>query len=636
MTMAKKMKDESHSESMHSVSEKAAKLEALIHVSKELRESQRRTPMTFHDFLHLASINPVFMFRDINQLFHDMLHHYVPHGTDEFPVSDDSIGFLHYDSSGLFIDGCDDPFFADRLFMNRLMSMADGFRKGTFTNNIFLFEGPPGSGKSTFLNNLMYKMEDYTKQEAGASYKVYWRLNIEKLGGFRRFRGQLETGKRESEILDSHLANADVHYYSKELMVFSCPNHDHPILMIPKSLRRQFLDELISDSDFKATLFTEKQYEWIFKSNPCTICRSIFDNLLDILEDPLEVFNMIYVRSNIFSRQLGECVSIFNPGDRVMDKPIINTTQQQLICDLFDNDDVRFTYSYLAKTNNGVLALMDIKGHNIQRMKNYHGIISDGVHKVDLHEERINTLFLGLVNPEDKKNYDTVESFQDRIIALTIPYILDYNTELSIYYNKLGKIIANRFMPMVLNNFAKIIISTRLDNSTPAIKKWIKNPEVYNRYLDKDMFLLKMDIYTGNVPDWLSEEDVKSFDKAVRSDIIKESQAEGSKGVSGRQSLLLLNRFISKYEGSDYYITMDMLNKFFSDEENVLDAVTYRKEFIESITDLYDYEALQEVKHSLYQYNEEHLSNEIKNYLFAINYELGVKKHLHWKDDQYY
>ncbi|HEX04776.1 MAG TPA: hypothetical protein ENH10_06415 [Bacteroidetes bacterium] len=140
------------------------------------------------------------------------------------------------------------------------------------------------------------------------------------------------------------------------------------------------------------------------------------------------------------------------------------------------------------------------------------------------------------------------------------------------------------------------------------------------------MFLLKMDIYTGNVPDWLTEEDLKSFDKTVRSNIIKESQIEGSKGVSGRQSLLLLNRFISKYEGSDYYITMDMLNKFFSDEENVLDSVTYRKEFIESITDLYDYEALQAVKHSLYHYNEEHLSNEIKNYLFAINYELGVTK----------
>lgn len=93
---------------------------------------------------------------------------------------------------------------------------------------------------------------------------------------------------------------------------------------------------------------------------------------------------------------------MFNPGDQVVKNPIRNTTLQQLVNDLFDNDDIRFTHSYLAKTNVGVLALMDIKENNITRLNNYHGIISDGVHKVELHEERINTLFLGLVNPEDK------------------------------------------------------------------------------------------------------------------------------------------------------------------------------------------------------------------------------------------
>jgi len=38
---------------------------------------------------------------------------------------------------------------------------------------------------------------------------------------------------------------------------------------------------------------------------------------------------------------------------------------------------------------------------------------------------------------------------------------------------------------------------------------------------------------------------------------------------------------------------------------------------------MYDYTVLQEVKESLYYYNEEQISREILNYLFAINFETG-------------
>ena len=38
---------------------------------------------------------------------------------------------------------------------------------------------------------------------------------------------------------------------------------------------------------------------------------------------------------------------------------------------------------------------------------------------------------------------------------------------------------------------------------------------------------------------------------------------------------------------------------------------------------MYDYTILQEVKESLYYYNEKQISREIQNYLFAINFEVG-------------
>ena len=45
--------------------------------------------------------------------------------------------------------------------------------------------------------------------------------------------------------------------------------------------------------------------------------------------------------------------------------------------------------------------------------------------------------------------------------------------------------------------------------------------------------------------------------------------------------------------------------------------------FLDSLLRMYDYTILQEVKESLYYYNEEQISREIQNYLFAINFEIG-------------
>lgn len=627
--MSKRKKKVEQTEGLKESRDKAARLESLINLSNDLRTQEQRLPITFNDFLFTAANNPHQVFRNIFQLFHDMLHHWVPDAYDDYHVTEDSIGFVNYDFSRLFVEGCDNPFFADRLFANRLMDLSDGFRKGTYNNVIFLFEGPPGSGKSTFLNNLLQKLEDYTKTEAGCTYKVYWRININEIGGFRKFeRGNpgLANEIGELGLLDeASSSRIDKIYHPAKYLEFSCPNHDHPILMIPKSYRKRFLDELISNNDFKEMLFNEKQYEWVLKDIPCNICNLLYNEILDETGDPFAVFDMIYARKNFFSRQLGEGISVFNPGDLTNKKPIINHNRQKLINDLFKDDVVNFMYSYLAKTNNGVLALMDIKENNVERLRDYHGIISDGVHKVELAEEKINTLFLGLVNPADKKHYENIPSFKDRMIAVNIPYILDYNTEIAIYKNKLGENIDARCLPRVLKNFAKIVISTRLDIESPAVKKWISNPDVYRKYVDTNMLLLRMDIYTGKVPNWLSDEDLKKFDRKTRRALIDESKNQGNKGLSGRQSLIVLDKLLSLCEDRGELITMDFLKVFFEKEVSSLN-VTIPSGFIDSIIHMYDFNILEEVKEAIYYYNNEQLTSEILDYLFSLNFDLGVTR----------
>jgi predicted Ser/Thr protein kinase len=572
-------------------------------------------PIGFSDFLKKTVEEPQIVFRNISQMFFDMIHYYVPEGVDEYPDDPESIGFIDYDFSKLFVKDISDPFFADRVFSNRFMGLVEGFKKGLQDNTILLFEGSTGSGKSCFLNNLLYKFEKFTKFPEGMMYETFWKIDIDKFGGFSHFPQDQMENKDISKMP-----------FPDKYLGIPCPSHDHPILQIPKNSRREFLEKLIVDEEFKKKLFEEKEYEWIFKNESCTICSSIYHKLLEKLGDANKVFEMLYPRKYQFSKRRGEGITIFNPGDLVENKPNANPFLQYMMNCLFkDSNPIQYLFSNLAKTNNGIFALMDIKENNCQRFKDLHGIISEGVHKIKNLEENINSLFVGLINPEDSKIYEDEPSLKDRIHKVLVPYVLDYNTEAQIYKSKFSKDISSHFLPRVFENFAKIIVASRLNPDSKALKAWIKNPKQYDNFLDKDQLLLKMDIYSGHIPTWLSEEDRAKFKYEVRKKIISESELEGVEGFTGRESLTLFDDFLSRYIKPDTLITMDNVYSFFETKSEIL-GEKIPDEFLESILTLYEFNILQEVKESLYFYNEKKISREIQNYLYSINLKIGTKE----------
>jgi hypothetical protein len=132
-----------------------------------------------------------------------------------------------------------------------------------------------------------------------------------------------------------------------------------------------------------------------------------------------------------------------------------------------------------------------------------------------------------------------------------------------------------------------------------------------------------MEIYTGHIPKWLSEEDRKRLTAKRRRRIIADSETEGDFGISGRDSIKIFNEFFSTYAKDDELINMSDLCKFFMKvHKEVRDLIP--QGFLDSLLRMYDYTVLQEVKESLYSYNEEQIAREIQNYLFAINFEIGT------------
>ncbi|MBW2150955.1 MAG: serine protein kinase PrkA [Deltaproteobacteria bacterium] len=603
---------------------------ALQHLKRTKNDWDKHSTISFEEFLKILADQPSTVIRSIFQVFHDMIKTYIGEGIDEYPNDPESINYVYYDCSRLFNEGTDHPFFADRLFANRLMNQVEAMRRGAQQNKIYIFEGPHGSGKSTFLNNLLKKFEEYANTEAGSRFEIVWRLNRKILGRFNEnatlsvfenllnlqnegFQEQFETLKAREALL-----SADDH------IEVPCPSHDSPLLIVPKNLRRAFLDDLLDNTEFKWKLFTEKEYEWVFNDTCCTICESLYEALLNKLKNPMKVFEMVYARPYQFSRRLGEGISVFNPGDKPMKNNIFtNSILQNRINHLLrDSNQVKYIYSQYAKTNNGIYALMDIKAHNTDRLIELHNIISEGVHKVEDIEENVNSLFLALMNPEDKKNIQDIQSFSDRIEYIYIPYVMDLNTEVEIYRNIFGRHIDESFLPRVLHNFARVIISSRLNAKSEGLLEWIGNPGKYRLYCDENLLLLKMEIYTGHIPSWLTEEDRKRFTAKRRKRIISESETEGAQGISGRDSIKIFNEFYSTYAKQNKLIDMSNLTNFFTKSNQRLKE-TIPKGFMDSLLRMYDYTVLQEVKESLYYYNEKQISQDIQNYLFAINFEIG-------------
>src|SRR3989338_2192351 len=581
---------------------------ALESLKSSVEGKEKRLILDFEDYLEIARKEPRRVFRNIFQLFSDMVTSYVGEGEDEYPNDPESIGFVKYNCSKIFEQRSDNPFFADRLFANRFIGQMRLLKQGSQQNRIYIYEGPQGCGKSTFLNNLLRTFEEYTDTEEGRTFEIFWEIKLD----------------------------------GKEVKV-SCPSHENPILLIPKSYRISFLDNLLSPeklTELDYQLTHEKEYEWLFKNEACTICKSLFRALIDKVGSLDAVLKMVKVRYYKFDRRLGEGISVFNPGDKPMKEAYLTDKQiQEKLDETFGANLVKYVFSRYAKTNNGIYVLTDIKSHNKDRLLELHNVISEGVHKVNgIIEESISSLFIALMNPEDKKSIEDekVGSLQGRIRYTKISYVLDVPTEVKIYHSIFGDQINSYFLPGVLENFARIIISSRMNSESKPLQEWIPDVKKYKKYCDESGLLLRMEIYSGVIPAWLSEEDKKGLTAKFRRRLIAQGEQEGEGGFSVRDSIRFFGEFVNRYCGKTSLANMRNVSDYF---KKVLSREQRNQnippKFIDSVVDWYNYTVLSQIKESLYLYDKKQISENILNYLYAINYDVGNKVRCNWTQQDF-
>ena len=109
-------------------------------ITGNMRNREQRSPLPFEAFVELLVEKPSFLLRNIFQVFHDMVKGHLGEGIDEYPDDHDSIGFYEYDCASLFTEGVDHPFFADRIFANRLMDLVNALKRSAQQNKIYIFD----------------------------------------------------------------------------------------------------------------------------------------------------------------------------------------------------------------------------------------------------------------------------------------------------------------------------------------------------------------------------------------------------------------------------------------------------------------------------------------------------------------
>lgn len=250
----------------------------LSDLSAKIKEQENGNPVPLSEYLGNLAEHPNLFLRNVFQRMYDMMAAFVSEGVDDYPDEPESIRYVHYDCTRLFVEGADHPFFADRLFANRLITHFSSFRRGAQQNRIYIFQGPHGSGKSTFLNNLLMKFEQYSATPEGSAYEIVWRLDRKTLGALPENEpyGVLSQlmgfGDDASLKLQKWQQERNPTFPNKDYLEVPCPSHDHPLLIIRREHRKAILDNLIEDEDFKKKVFSQKQYEWVFRESPCSIC----------------------------------------------------------------------------------------------------------------------------------------------------------------------------------------------------------------------------------------------------------------------------------------------------------------------------------------------------------------------------
>ncbi len=409
-------------------------------------------------------------------------------------------------------------------------------RSGRVTK-LVLIHGPNGSAKSSLVSALVRGMEAYSRTPEGALYRFHWLFPSERRlrgGGGLGFGGAREDGSALASFahLDGDALDARL----------SCPMKDHPLLLLPREVRRRLLEERCrprpggeaSEADFVIP-------EYLLEGELCQYCRQIHDALLGAYRgDWLKVVRHVQVERMYVSGRYQQAAATVEPQLSV-DAGYRQVTADRSTAALppaLHSLTLLEPHGPLVAGNRGLVEYSDLLKRPLETFKYLLGTSETGRVTLDTFLLQLDAVLIASANEKQLaafKEAPDFPSFKGRLELIRAPYLRRMSAEQEIYDQQVTEAAVGKHVaPHATRVAALWAVLTRLKRPVPD------RYEGELRGLVEDLAPLeKLRLYdTGAAPDRLSLAEAKILRKHAP-DLYRESEIypsyEGRSGASARE-----------------------------------------------------------------------------------------------------
>jgi serine protein kinase len=304
-----------------------------------------------------------------------------------------------------------------------------------YNNKFLLLVGPNGSSKSSIINKIMKGMEEYSNHDEGMLLTFSWIFPIDSY-----VKGSLGLGPSNQEMQLKTYSKLD----DKEISaIIGSDLKDHPLLLLPKSTRKKFIDEHLADSP---DLHESIKKSYLYLGDLSKRNKLIFDSLVKTNKgNYLDVYKHIRVERFFISKAFSVGATTIEPQMHVdanmqqitMDRRIASLPPSLQSLNLFSmNGEV-------VLSNRGILEFSDLLKRPLDTYKYLlHTMESKTINLQGILTE-LDILFLGSSNEihlSAFRQHPDFNSFKGRFNFIKVPYLLNYHEEEKIYEEQINNL----------------------------------------------------------------------------------------------------------------------------------------------------------------------------------------------------
>jgi predicted Ser/Thr protein kinase len=409
--------------------------------------------LSFSEYLEVVRQQPALQARDAAAYVRDCFLHY---GTEK--VERPYGKLTRYKLFDCAFDGGRDPLIGHEAVQEQVFGLISDFVREGRVNKLILLHGPNGSAKSSFIACILRALEHYSREAEGAIYSFNWVFPTRKLERTSIGFG----GAKATENLSTfaHLSDADVDARLR------CELRDHPLLLLPREARIEFLRSVLGPDAALPDSLTEGDL------SPRS--RAIYDALLKANQGDLgEVLRHIQVERFHFSRRYRAAAVTVDPQMRV-DAGARQITADRSASSLppsLQNLNLYEAVGDLVDANRGMLEFNDLLKRPLEAFKYILSTCEKGTASLDMMTLHLDTVFIGSSNANHLDAFMEMgdfASFKARIELVQVPYLTDYVQEARIYREQLTPNVLRRTIAPHTETVAALwAVLTRLRRPAP-------------------------------------------------------------------------------------------------------------------------------------------------------------------------